>query len=153
MAQVSKIPVKKEVYEQIFGLLLRVLSEGRSEKEASTLLNDLLTPTEKIVLAKRLAVALLLAKGFAYEEIRDTLKVSRPTIATINIALKYKGEGYRSFVEQVLREQKIKKVGQKALDLILGIGSFGKGKGTGVWQDLKWRVGKERRQKETPLNK
>lgn len=151
MAQVSKRPLRKEIYDQIFGLLPRILTESYSRDEAIKLLNDLLTPTEKIVLAKRLAIALLLAKEYGYEQIKEILCVSMPTVAMVNSNLKYKGEGYRHFVNRVLREQKIKKLLEKIEDLVMGVGASG-GKGSGAWRDLRRRIRDKRWKKSTPLS-
>jgi len=46
MAQVSKYPLKEEVYQRIFELLLKVITDACTKKEAKELLEDLLTPTE-----------------------------------------------------------------------------------------------------------
>jgi Trp operon repressor len=81
MAQISRKPLRKEIYEQVFELLIRIFTDSYSRKDAANLLDDLLSPTEKIVLAKRLAIALLLAKDYGYEEIKEILHVSMPTIA------------------------------------------------------------------------
>lgn len=151
MAQISRKPIRKEVYEQIFELLLKIFTESHSRKKATLLLDDLLSPTEKIVFAKRLAIALLLAKGYGYEEIKEILKVSMPTIATVNLNLKYKGEGYRYFANRILREQKIRKIWEKIEDLVLKMGSSG-GKGSKGWCYLKQEVQKKRRKKSTPIS-
>lgn len=151
MAQISRKPIRKEVYEQIFELLLKIFTESHSRKKATLLLDDLLSPTEKIVFAKRLAIALLLAKGYGYEEIKKILKVSMTTIATVNLNLKYKGEGYRYFANRILREQKIGKIWEKIEDLVLAMGSAG-GKGSKGWRHLKQEVQKKRRKKSTPIS-
>jgi len=150
MAQVSKKPLRKEVYQQIFELLLKVFTESHSREKASLLLDDLLSPTEKIVLAKRLAIALLLTKGYCYEEIKEVLKVSMATIAAVNLNVKYRGKGYRYFAGRILKEQKIRKIWREIEDLVLEMGSAG-GKGSQGWRRLKYEVQKKRRQKATPI--
>jgi hypothetical protein len=99
-----------------------------------------------------LAIALLLAKGYGYEEIKKILKVSMTTIATVNLNLKYKGEGYRYFAERILREQKIRKIWEKIEDLVLTMGSAGRGKGSKGWRYLKHEVQKKRWKKSTPIS-
>lgn len=134
MAQVSKYPISQAVYEQIFELLLKVFSDSSSKEEASNLLNDLLTPTEKIVLSKRLAVALLLSKKYLYEDIKKILRVSQPTIALVNMTLKYKGKGYKHFSEKILKEEKIREIWEGIEETVLKTLSTGKGSGT--WRYL-----------------
>ena len=64
MPQVSKYPLRKEVFERVFELLLKTIADSHTQKEATQLIDDLLTPTEKIMLAKRLSIAVLLAKNY-----------------------------------------------------------------------------------------
>jgi uncharacterized protein YerC len=151
MAQISWKPLKKELYNQVYNLLLKILTDSYSKPKAKLLLDDLFSPTEQVVLAKRLAIALLLAKGYKYEEIVKILNVSMPTIAAVNLNLKFKGEGYRHFVNRVMTEQKVKKYWEQIQDMVLDVGSFG-GKGSKGWRYLRQEVGKKRFKKSTPIS-
>ncbi|MFZ5366474.1 MAG: Trp family transcriptional regulator [Patescibacteria group bacterium] len=149
MPQVSKYPLRKEVYERIFELLLKTVADSHGQKEATQLIDDLLTPTEKIMLAKRLSIAVLLAKGYSYKDIQEIVRVSKPTIAIVNLYLKHGRGGYRRFVEKVLREEKIGEFWEKVEDLVLSAGS--KGKGSGVWRYLRDERRKKRWEKRTEI--
>lgn len=150
MPQVSKYPLREQVYNRIFELLLKVIRDSFSKKQAEELLNDLLTPTEKIMLAKRLSIAVLLLKDYSYESIQAILRVSRPTIADVNRSLKYGGKGYKKFAKRILKEEKMAKFWEKVEDLVLGAISQG-GKGTGSWRYLHHEIKKKRRKKHTPI--
>ena len=147
MPQVSRRPLKKEVYKRIFELLLKVVSEPYEKKAAQKLLEDFLTPTEKIMLAKRLAIAVLLAKDFSYEAIGEIVKVSRPTIARVSTCIRYKGEGYKEFTERVLREEKIARFWEQVEDLVLG--ALAKGPKSDIWRHLYWKRKRENWKKKT----
>lgn len=134
MPQVSKYPISQAVYDQIFELLLRVFSDSLTKDDASSLLQDLLTPTERIVLAKRLAIALLLSKKYSYAEIGKVLRVSKPTIAMVNLSLKYEGRGFKRFTERILKEEKIRNIWEEIEKTVLKTLSTGKGSGT--WRYL-----------------
>jgi len=54
-------------------------------------LKALMTETEIMAVAKRLAIAVFLDKGQSYEHIRETLKVSSATIATVADSMNKKG--------------------------------------------------------------
>src|SRR3989344_801225 len=84
MTQVSKFKLDKKTQDTLLKNLLTVISKLNKEDQAKLFLDDLLTRTEKIVLAKRLAIALMLESGKSYEEIKDLLKVSSSTIGVIN---------------------------------------------------------------------
>ena len=150
MPQVSKYPLPEELYDRIFELLLKVIASSFSKNEASELLEDLLTPTEKIMLAKRLSIAVLLLKDYPYDSIQEILRVSRSTVADVNRSLKYKGKGYKKFAKRILKEEKTAEFWEKVEDLVLGTLSKG-GKGTGSWRYLHHEAKKKRRKKHTPI--
>ena len=149
MPQVSKRPLRKEVYERVFELLLKVIVDFQDKKQAMFLLDDLLTPTEKIMLAKRLAIAVLLAKGYTYESIQEILRVSRPTIGMVSLSLRYKGAGYKNFVKKVLREKKTEMFWDKVEDLVLG--ALSHGKGSASWRYIRQERRKEKWKKKTEM--
>ena len=110
MAQVSKRFIKPKVQERIITLFLSSIVLTGSREAAATFVDDLLTPTEKIVLAKRLSVAFMLLEGYDYESIKDTLKVSSPTIGNVSVWLKVKGDGVREIVRKIKRNESLKKI-------------------------------------------
>ena len=150
MPQVSRYPLPKEVYNRIFELLLRIITDSYNKNEARELLDDLLTPTEKIMLAKRLSIAVLLLKGYPYESIQEILRVSKSPIADVNRSLKYKGKGYKKFAKRILKEEKIAKFWEKVEDLVLKNLSHG-GKGSGSWRYLYHEIRKKRLKRHTPI--
>ena len=80
------------------------LSALRNTKDVELFLFDLLTPTERIVLAKRLAIAVLLTKGYGYENIMNILKVSSPTVSRVKAWLNL-GDGYKLVIKKILRKE------------------------------------------------
>jgi len=81
--QVSKKKLNKGIEKQIYGILYQLVADTKSTEEARILLHDLLSETERQVIAKRLAIAIFLDKGRSYENIKNTLKVSSATIASV----------------------------------------------------------------------
>lgn len=81
--QKSAKTLSPELQESIFYQLTTVLSDFNRPYQVDTFLRSFLTPTEQVVLAKRLAIARMLAVGCSYEEIREQLKVSSATIASV----------------------------------------------------------------------
>lgn len=142
MAQISKYLISKDVYEQIFDLLLKTISSLENKNRTSKFLEGFLTPTEKIMLAKRLAISILLAKGYHYREISRILKVSLATIGTMGQNYKYQ-PGFRSVVQKILEDEKIENFWLKIGEVIASVGAVG-GKGSGAWIDLRNKLRKER---------
>jgi len=83
MSQVSKNKINNKVYEKIFSLFPRFLFKMTSKGKQSELVDVFFTRTEKIVLAKRIAIAFMLVKGYSYRQISDKIKVSTSTILKI----------------------------------------------------------------------
>lgn len=71
MSIVSRRKVSDRIENQINQTFWEAISKLTSKEEVTLFLNDLLSPTEKIVLAKRLAIAVLLSKGYGYESIPE----------------------------------------------------------------------------------
>jgi len=94
VAQVSRRLLNKQIEQQIFETLWEAISQLKNKTEIQIFLTDLVTPTERIVLAKRLAIAVLLLKNTNYETIKDLIKVSGETISKVALTLKM-SNGYR----------------------------------------------------------
>jgi Trp operon repressor len=107
MPQVSKYPLSPQVEKRMFEIFVDSFRKIYSKKLALNLLNDILTPTEKIMLAKRLSIAYLLEKEYDYRSISSLLKVSLGTVARINNIRKTSGKGYKHVLKLLLNEQKV----------------------------------------------
>lgn len=103
MAKISKNLMDKDTEKHIWKSLLEAFREVRTNFEVEILLNDLLTPSEKIMLAKRLAIAFLLMKGQSYAEISKKLKVSFATISLVRSAKLRDGRGYQHLLSVILK--------------------------------------------------
>jgi uncharacterized protein YerC len=64
-------------------MLLGILCEVDSPRVMEEILKDLLTDTERVAMMKRMGIAVYLDKGRSYEDIKNNLKVSSATIATV----------------------------------------------------------------------
>lgn len=142
MAQISKYLISKDVYERVFDLFLKTISSLGTKNQTSKFLDGFITPTEKIMLSKRLAIGILLAKGYQYREISKILKVSLGTIGTMGQNYKYQ-PGFRSVVRKVLEDEKIEDFWLKIGEVVASVGAVG-GKGSGAWIDLKNNFRKKR---------
>src|SRR3989339_311368 len=80
MAQISKRYIDQTMMSRINELLFDLLLTLSDKKEVNEVLNELLTSTEKIMIAKRVACFYLLIKKVPIREIEDTLKISTCTI-------------------------------------------------------------------------
>lgn len=143
MAQVSRYPLSPKVYERIFEILFESILKIKNKKEAEDFLGEFLSPTEKIMLAKRISIAVLLAKDYDYRAIIKTLHVSFPTIAGVSASVKYASGGYRRVVEKLLKDEKVKDIFLGIVEGIATVGAVG-GKGSGDWWQLKRSIQKKK---------
>jgi len=128
MAQVSKYPVSKDVSDRMFEVFQTTISSLNNKKDIEEFLDELLSPIEKIMLAKRLSIAILLAKGYSYPAISGILRVTPSTIASVSLTLKYRGKGYQRAIDKILSDEKMNAFWEKIEDFIRGLpptkGSF-----------------------------
>ncbi len=122
MTKVSRRFIDKTLESYIFAIFLRTILNLKNFDDAKNFLEDLLSPTEKTMLIKRLAIAILLSKGHTYNEIDQTLKVSRNTIMNVSNFLKHSpGGGYKKTVQRIISDQKREELFDKVDELILAI--------------------------------
>ncbi len=119
VAQVSKHPLSKAVEARVFEVLFKAIADLNSSKEIEEFLEEFLTPVERVMLAKRLSIAVLLAKGYNYDSIRRILRVSPSTISRVAVNFQFMGRGYRRVVERLLKDEKIEKTFYKMIDAVL----------------------------------
>lgn len=105
MTKVSKIPLRSDVWERIFDLFIGTLTDIKDKKKLEGFISDFFSPTERIVFAKRLALAVLLAKNHNYQSINKILRISPPTIAKMSLKVKYEGKGLSAVIDDVLKKQ------------------------------------------------
>jgi uncharacterized protein YerC len=117
VAQVSKRKLNPEIWERVFNLFLESFGGIKNKKEFAVFIEDILSPTEKIMLAKRFAIAILIAKGNSYDSITDILKVTPSTVSRVTILLRY-GKGLNKSIEKALKKDKIRVLWKEIQDLI-----------------------------------
>lgn len=111
MTQVSKHPLSRQIEKRVYEIFINSIKNTKSSDEVIHFLNDLLSPVEKIMLAKRVAIAFLLIRGgYTYEQVSRTIKVSYGTIAKVHAVLALQGAGYRKIIIDMLKKEALKRV-------------------------------------------
>lgn len=80
MPKVSRNQLNVQVYAKLFTLLPALLSACSTPAKAQGFANALFSSSEKTMIAKRIAIILMLIKGRTYQQISTKLKVSQSTI-------------------------------------------------------------------------
>jgi uncharacterized protein YerC len=110
MPHVSRIKLDKKVEEKLINTLDLTLIKLTKEEEMKGFLTSLLTPTERLMLAKRLAMVILLKRGMSESKIRNTLKVTRATVDRMQLYLEVRGEGYDPVLSKLENEEIVKEL-------------------------------------------
>lgn len=108
MSQISKKHVNNKVVERIFEIFVDFLIAVNNSEKAEIFLDNLLTKTEKVVLAKRLSIAFLLVNGYSTEQIKYLLRVSSQTVWTVKTWLGHEGKGLVKIINEIKNNKKNK---------------------------------------------
>ncbi len=118
MSQVSKRFLQKKTQDRIQTLFSDSILLCDTREKSTSFLDDLLTPTEKVMLSKRFSIAFLLMENYDYSTICQILKVSRTTIGKVSYGLKEKGNGFREIYEQLKQKDFTREVINEIQDII-----------------------------------
>lgn len=107
MAQISKRYIDQTMLSRINELLFDLLLTLADKKEVNDVLNELLTPTEKTMISKRVACFYLLIKKVPIREIENTLKISTCTVTYFKHYLD-RSSIIKEYLSNKLKNEKIK---------------------------------------------
>ena len=79
--------MNRTIEKQVYAIFYQMIADLKTPAEVKAVFTDLFSTTERQVIAKRVAIALFLDKGRSYENIKQTLKVSSATIASVQDTL------------------------------------------------------------------
>ena len=95
MPHVSKRKLNKIDEKELIQSLNLVMAKISGSSEMETFLGSLLTKTEQIMLAKRLAIVILLKEEIPQANIANALKVTQATVSRMQLFLEARGNvGY-----------------------------------------------------------
>lgn len=105
MTRISKFKLSEEVLEKLFQLFFEVVGKNKNKEEFKNIIVDLLSPVERIMIAKRIAIVYLFLKGIDYFIICNVLKVSPGTVAKFSLLME-KSEGLVPAFKTILMKEK-----------------------------------------------
>ncbi len=104
MTHVSRYPMDKVVETELFRKFWHSLSSLRDPQSASSFFSDFLSGSERIMLAKRFAIAVLLLRGKRPKDIKLALHVSDSSTSSVGAWLKNAKPKTVATLERVIRE-------------------------------------------------
>lgn len=87
MPHISNRKIDQVLLNKLLGKLISVLGKAKDKNHLHLILKELLTRTEKTMLAKRLAVILLLSDNIPQHRIAEILKVSPTTVTKMSLLM------------------------------------------------------------------
>src|SRR3989344_7716711 len=139
MPHVSKRKLEEKFVKDLFLEIVSVFERASRRGELKHVLGELLTPTEKIMFAKRLAVISMLAQNIPIHVIADNLSMSSSTIDIMS--LRFEVGSYSHVVENGLKKTDIVDI----INMIQTVGGIMPPRsGKGRWKSLDNSLRKER---------
>ena len=87
MPHISSRRLDSALLEKLFNKLVTIFEKAQSKKSLQLLIDEILTSTEKIMIAKRLAIVLMLSGNTPQHKIADVLKVSHTTVVKMSLGV------------------------------------------------------------------
>lgn len=109
MPHVSQRNLDSKTQKQIVSTFEMVLGK-MNKNETNTFLFSLLSETERLMLAKRLAIGLLLDSGIDQSSIAEYLSVTRETVNRIELGLMKKPKGFKLAIQKINEDKVMKEM-------------------------------------------
>lgn len=119
MGRISKRKLHEDLEARIYEIFLEHLASLQTPLEIKEFFHSLLSHTEQVMLAKRLSIAVLLSRGYTYQQIDDTLKVSKATIAIVHRELLLGAPGYDKAIQSAKRRKQKEQLWDSLEELLL----------------------------------
>lgn len=136
MARISRIRLKDEILEKVFVLFFEVVGKKSNIQDFKNTIFEILSPTERIMIAKRVAIVYLLLKGIDQRSISKVLKVSNATVSKFAILME-KSTGVVPSFAKILTNDKILDFLDQMFDALFPPGTYG----------TNWKTAWERRKR------
>lgn len=124
MPHVSQRYLKKESFKVLMRQFTNALEEADDRAKVAPMFRELFTKTEKIMLAKRIALIYLLSKRVSFEKIEKLLHLSPVTIS--KFSLKLEQGKFKQIIAIVSRRGKFADILEKIL--YMGAPPLGRGR-------------------------
>ena len=147
MGRISGRRIEPDIEERIFEVFWAYLVSLKHPHEMQEFLKSLLSRMEQVMLAKRLAIAVLLERGFNYEYIDETLKVSKSTISSVQKQLQSGATGYQLATKSILANRTNESLWNTLEEIMMNV-SLPKRHGSEAWKkksEAGKRIAKQKR--------
>ncbi len=109
MTQISKKYIPPWTYNKILDIFIDSFIKINNKGIAIKFFDDFLTPTEKVMLSKRITCFYLLNRKISIREISDIIKLSTATVAKYSLLMK-RNIGIKVILNKILKEENFLKL-------------------------------------------
>lgn len=106
MVRNSRFQLDDNILEKLFNLFFEVVGKKSDKDEFREVMIDLLSPAERIMISKRIAIIYLLLKKIDYYNICEVLKVSAATVAKFSLLME-KSQGIVPTFKTIVTKEKV----------------------------------------------
>lgn len=150
MTQISRRRLDADTQKRIYEIFVEVITDAQKQSEVESLLEDFFTPTERVMLPKRLCIAYLLIKNYQHRTISSYLKVSFTTINRVSNSLKTSGRGYTLLLTRLQKHEQYKRILKKIEEGIVNALASVNGPST-VWKQVQRQQRKAKFENQKPF--
>lgn len=118
MTHVSRKRLSRHLLKEILDSLVVVLTETKNNEQMRSFLDAFLTKTEKLMLAKRIAIVYLLSERVGELEIARILGVTQATVSRTKLWAETKGTGYKIAIVQIKKQKMLESLKKLAIKFV-----------------------------------
>jgi uncharacterized protein YerC len=113
MTRVSRHKLKENQLQEITDHFIHLVSTLKNSKEIENFLSEFLTKEEKLMLAKRLVLQMMIQKGYTTPAIQESLHVSYETVRNYTNQLEMRNNLFKKTVVRLVKRQKAREFWNK----------------------------------------
>jgi len=118
MPRASRIKLDKEKLKEIREHFFYLISNLNDSSEIENFFDSFLSEEEKIMLAKRLVLIMMIKRGYPPHLIQSTLNISYETTRLHSEKLALKNENFHTTIERLIKREKTKEFWEKIDQLL-----------------------------------
>lgn len=113
MPRVSRSKLHRERLEEITHHFSYLISSLNDSKEIENFLNGFFTSEEKVMLAKRLALLMMIKRGYSPSVIQSALNISYESVRSYANLLPSKNDLFQNTINRLIKREKAKEFWKK----------------------------------------
>ncbi len=110
MTRISSQRLRPKLQNQMFYLFWKFLADLKSPKDLEFFTSRLFSPAEKVMIAKRFMIALLIEKGLSFRRVCGVLKVSPNTVSSVVHSARRRTQAEKRLLGSFLKTNIVSKI-------------------------------------------